>query len=689
MHTAILDALRQQDSALARTLAEQAVQAAPEDWQARRLLALALAMQDDTPAAHAQLDQAMALAPDQSILHVQRAALLLAESRLDEVAQVLQTSVALDPNTLPAYLMRARLALRQGDMETAAAQGRLAARLDPDHPELLAIQGLMALQQQQPAEALQLLDRSVRSRSDHPQTLYALALAYQANGHAAFAEQAMRRVLELLPDDLRVRLALAQLIARQGRANEAADTLAAAPEGALTADGLRLVGELRLEAGHPDAARAALEQALQQRQDDPRLVGAWVESVRRQGDAASVVETVDTWLQQYPHAVLLWTARLQLATDADDARAVADRWQLAMPDAIEALAGRFQVAIATGDNERSGQLAQALVERQPLHLPAQLRLLKDLSASDPQAAIAHIRSLQALPSQPETAAILQDWLAHACDRAGEFEAAVQAWLALHPTAEAGAVPLPAASGDSGPYPALGAPAADAPTPRPMFLFGLPGSAVERVAALLDANTPIFRGDRLRPPGVDDGLRTPDGLAALATDPQQGQALVASWQATLAQRGITDGRVIDWLAWWDNALLHALRPRLPQGMLLLVVRDPRQMLLDWLSAGAAIGYRLDDPLTAARWLATQLDQLAELMQQGLYPHIRFDPDVADIDDVQAQCEALGQAIGAQLLPAGPFRATRLPDGHWRAYCGTLDAAFAALQPVSVRLGYPAD
>ena len=136
-------------------------------------------------------------------------------------------------------------------------------------------------------------------------------------------------------------------------------------------------------------------------------------------------------------------------------------------------------------------------------------------------------------------------------------------------------------------------------------------------------------------------------------------------------------------------MHALCPQLPQGVLLLVQRDPRQMLLDWLSAGTAVGFQLEDPGTAARWLDTQLQQQADLIEGNLYPHIRFDPDGADINDVRAQCAALGQAIDAELLPPAPFRTARLPAGRWRAYASALGEAFAVLQPVAMRLGYPAD
>lgn len=689
MHTPITEALERRDADAARQLAEQAVEKDPGDWQAQRLLALALSMQGNIPAAHVHLDQAIALAPHEAMLHVQRATLLLAEARFDDVTQALQHSVTLDPNTLPAYLMRAQLALRAGDLDTADTQARLAARLDAGHPALLAIQGVLALQRRQAVEGLRLLNRAVQLRPEHPQTLYALALAYLANGHHAFAEQSLRRVVELLPAELRLRQALADLVLQQGRPDEAADILADVPDDALTPDGLRLIGELRLAAGQTDAARTALEQALQLRNDDPRLIAAWLEALRRQGDVEAGVEAVESLLLRHPDNPLLWSARLQVAPDADAALRVVERWQQAMPDAIEALDGRFQVALNANDTDTALDFARQLIRRRPLHLQAQAQVLDHLFKTDPAAAVSHVQSLQALPADPATQAILQGWLAHACDRADRPEQAVAAWLSLNPSPAKGGIPLPPASGAAGPFPALGKIDAGMAAQRPMFLHGSPGSAVERIAAMLDANSPIFRGDRLHPPGVEDGLRSPEGIGRLADEPERCDALMRGWRDGLTRRGIADGAVIDWLPWWDNALLHALCPQLPQGVLLLVQRDPRQMLLDWLSAGTAVGFELEDPGTAARWLAVQLQQQADLIEGNLYPHIRFDPDVADINDVRAQCAALGQAIGAELLPPAPFRTARLPAGRWRAYASALGEAFAVLQPVAMRLGYPAD
>jgi hypothetical protein len=175
---------------------------------------------------------------------------------------------------------------------------------------------------------------------------------------------------------------------------------------------------------------------------------------------------------------------------------------------------------------------------------------------------------------------------------------------------------------------------------------------------------------------------------LLSGEQDGAAAVSSWRELLPSRGIADGQVVDWLLWWDNALLLALRPHLPEATLLIAVRDPRDMLLDWLAFGAPAPYAMKSPIGVAGWLAVVLNQIAFLHEQDLFPHslLRLD-EIAD--DPRALAEALGAALHTPLPvppPAVPGTEHFAP-GRWRAYAQALAEPFAMLTPVARRLGYP--
>ena len=97
----------------------------------------------------------------------------------------------------------------------------------------------------------------------------------------------------------------------------------------------------------------------------------------------------------------------------------------------------------------------------------------------------------------------------------------------------------------------------------------------------------------------------------------------------------------WTAFGVAALLAA--------MLLLVLADPRDMLLDWLQRGTFVRYRIESHAAIAAWLASVLEQLAGLVEGGFVPHALLRID-AVADDPQALAAAVGDAIG-QPMEAG--------------------------------------
>ena len=80
---------------------------------------------------------------------------------------------------------------------------------------------------------------------------------------------------------------------------------------------------------------------------------------------------------------------------------------------------------------------------------------------------------------------------------------------------------------------------------------------------------------------------------------------------------TNGAVIDWIPFWDNAWLLALRPQLPQARLLFALRDPRDMLLEWFAFGTPMAMRITDIDSAAQWLAAHLSQIADVILEDVH------------------------------------------------------------------------
>jgi len=689
MQEQILDALRRgaHDEALA--LAREGVNAEPTEANAHRLLAMALQASGDRESALASVDLAIALAPEDADLHFLRAGYLLGEQDVAAAQSALAQSVQLDPNQFGAYVMQAQLALGRGEIDEAERIGRLAARIAPDHPWTMMIEGSAASRRGHADQALPLLTKAAELAPDDAQVRFALGFAYLKEGHVAFAEQAFRGVLEKAPHASGLRMLLADLLRRQGRHADGAEELAPLLAAAETATPAvqRFAGELELQAGRHDRALPLLRNALTAWPADPRTLAALVEVWQRTGDRDDARDALDAALATSPQVIDLWRTRLMLEPiEGDAALAVADRWLAAVPDGLPALETKMALLAMRGDSDGVETVARRVVELQPGHVAAETQIVNLLLQRDPRSAVAHIEALLAESQAEDGKYLLRNWLGIAQDRAGMREQAVTTWSELHAEIAAHRLPLPEPGLPRSSWPELGDATAEAPAVA--FLVGMPGSGVERLADVLSLGVRAFRGDRFgaNPPG--DLLQNYFTVAKMGSGELEAEAVAQDWRDNLPLRGVSNGEVVDWLLWWDNALLTVLRAHLPQADLLIALRDPRDMLLDWLAFGTPAQFRVASPKAAAGWLAIQLNQIALLHEQALFAHhlLRLD-DI--VDDGDALAKVLGEALQTPIPPPPPgvLGQPRFPAGHWREYAGALAEPFALLANVARRLGYP--
>ena len=687
LQDSIFDALRRGAPAEAVAAAQTAVAEKPNDAAALRALAFAQQAAGDAQQALATLDRAIEADPDDADAHFARAGLLVGGGQVDAARESLTRSIGLDPNLFGAYVLQAQLALGRGELDEADRLRRLATRIIPAHPQLSAIEGTIALRRGDAAAAQALLTTALQTAPDDPHLTYALGFTYMQLGHLAFAEQAFRRIRETVPAAKNLHALIADLMVQQGRpADAAAEIQPLLVDPVHATPGLhRIAGELELTAGHPERALPHLRNALALRPSDRAVLNVILQAWQRLGDVDDARNTLDATLATTQDSDDLWQARLAVEpVGGDAAQAVVDRWLAAMPDSVLALETRMAIQTLVGDETGADATAQRLLQLEPGRRSAEMRVLNRLLDREPAAAIARCQELLARASNPAARRMLQGWLGTAQDTAGQSADAAATWSELHAELAAQSLPLwtPAVPrndwDDLAPVP----PGA----PRVAFLFGAPGSGVERIAALLAACVPAFRRDRFSPKPPQDALQKYQTIATLehGADPAP---VVAEWREALPRRGIGNGQVIDWLLLWDNVLLRALRPHLPEATLLIAIRDPRDMLLDWLAFGAPAPLAMTSPTVAAHWLATLLNQLAALHEQDLYPHRLLRLDEA-VDDPQALSTLVGTALDLELpvAPAGALGPKRFPAGHWRAYADALAEPFRLLTPVARRLGY---
>lgn len=695
MHEQILDALRRGDHAQAQELARAAIDADPGDARAHRLMAQALRLAGDHQGGLEAADRAIAISPDDSDLYLLRAGLLLGAGKVDEGRQALDRAIELDPNQLGAYLMQAELALGRNDLDEAERVARVAGRLAPGHPVLQSVEAMVALGRGDNKRALALVAPALEEVPDDPQVLNAAGFIYLANDHFAFAEQAFRRLRERKPDHHALRRALAELMVRQGRPAEALEELEPLLDmpGLATPDTQRFAGELALRLGDPERALRWLRGALAAMPADRRTLDLAMAAWGRLGNTDDARNALEALLSTSPEVGQLWHARFSVEGDASAAAAVLERWMAAHPDAVEAHEGRMRLQMAAGDMAGVEASLARILELAPDHQPAQSRMLDLLAARDPAAAVEFVQGLLARSEAAGEDAgqqwRLRAWLGRAHGLAGDPAAAVDAWADGYARMAAKMLPLPRLTAADAPRAAPAeAPADAAPL---TFLVGLPGSGVLHAARLFEGVVGQFRGDRFGPRPPADPLQELDVAARLADGSLDPAVVAAQWRQALPARGLEpDGPVVDWLLHWDNALLDVIGPHLPRARILVALRDPRDMLLDWLALGTNLPLRMETPEAAAEWLAAALGHVAELEQRNLHPHavLRLDES---INAPRAMAVPVGAALGVD-LPVPPehlFGGRRYDAGQWRVFAAPLAEAFATLAPVAVRLGYPRD
>lgn len=687
MQEQILQALRRHDADQAVQLATRWIADEPQLPQAHRWHALALQQQGQLQPAIESLQRALELVPDDADLHLQHAGLLLALHQFEAAEAALGRTTGFNPNELSAYLMQAHLALARNDVDEAEKQLKLASRVDAENPEVVALSGMVALRRGALDEALAQLSSAVRALPDDPRIVYALGTAYLRKDMLAFAEQAFRRVLVLNPKMTALHGLLVQLALRQDNPAAAAELI----EQALQQPGQdsvamrRFAAQMALQSGQPLQARDHLRPLLAANAGDPQLLQLLLMAWQRLGRDEEARTELDAVLAEHDQLHNLWLARLSVeGVGSEGAVAVGERWLAAMPAHLPALETRMRLHDMTGEHDAAEAMAERILALEPGRVSGATRLVDGLVQRDPVAAAARVQQMVDA-AEGRAKEDLRTWLGEVHDRGGQPREALRTWLELHADNVANRLPLPPQAKAPASWPALGEVDPELAS-RPMFLWGAPGSNVEKVMSALSAASPLVRVDRFGATPPDDAFQNYNTLQDLASGKLTPQGMVDGWRARLPSRGLANDTVIDWLLFWDNALLWALRPALPQGRLLVVLRDPRDMLLDWIAYGSGAQLAITSLQEAAEWLARALTQVAVLNEQDLYPHVLVRVDAAG-NDPQAMALLLSEVMGVQLPAAPNIGPPRLPSGHWRNYREVMGAAIDLLTPVAVRLGYP--
>jgi len=186
------------------------------------------------------------------------------------------------------------------------------------------------------------------------------------------------------------------------------------------------------------------------------------------------------------------------------------------------------------------------------------------------------------------------------------------------------------------------------TAAPVLLLGLPGSGVGRIAALL-GDQPALKVRRDRFASAADFLGGTFDARLLGSLTDSDLSLLERRYARPLQRVDTgNARVIEWLPWFDARVLPALRRIWPDARIVIVQREARDTLLNWLAFGVR-GLTMPGAIEGARWLKLAGAHQA-LVAETMTTHI-VDSDALLADPSGAQGVALAAFLGLESLQPG--------------------------------------
>lgn len=218
-----MELARRGDFPSAISTGEAAVRDAPDDGGLRLFIGLLHARQADPRRAVPHLRSAAALIPDHPLPRLELARALIAVDQLDEAEAVVRGTSIAGVAAIELIRLKALIRQRQGDYRNAADFYRVATMKDERDFESWANLGLCLLALGDAGRALVCLKRALALRPDQLALRLKLADAEAAAGQAGRGLEEARAEAEAAPQDPLVRVVIARLEDLSGRP-EAAET---------------------------------------------------------------------------------------------------------------------------------------------------------------------------------------------------------------------------------------------------------------------------------------------------------------------------------------------------------------------------------------------------------------------------------------------------------------------------------
>jgi tetratricopeptide (TPR) repeat protein len=220
--------LQQRNIDAAEKTIREAVAGFPDSNDAKLRLVEFLGSQRGGDAATAQVDEFIAHEAGNDQLKLALCGYLAQNGHADRAEQVLQEVIShagTKPDGLAARNRLAALRLTGGDPNAASSLIAAVLKENPRDNDALILRSDIALASGDAPSAINDLRAVLRDQPNAVAVMRTLAQAYQQNNEPELAEETLRTAVQTVPKDFQSRLALAAVLARAGKLDQAASLL--------------------------------------------------------------------------------------------------------------------------------------------------------------------------------------------------------------------------------------------------------------------------------------------------------------------------------------------------------------------------------------------------------------------------------------------------------------------------------
>jgi tetratricopeptide (TPR) repeat protein len=417
-----------------------AVAAAPEDVEPKLALANLIASQRSFETGEKSLRELIASDPKNLVLQLglgqycethQRPALA------EDVYRKVVAAGGVNAQALAARNRLAALALQANRSADASTFIEEVLKASPRDNDALTMRANIALARSDTTSAIADLRAVLRDQPNAPVLMRALAAAYAANRDVGLAEETLRAAMRANPNDIQTRLALADLLMKSGRGEEAkplAEQLVADQPGDVRAS----EGAFRVQVQQRDfvAARKSAQEILSLRPDLPAgdFLTGLVDEAEGNLDAARASFERASKLAPGAGEPLAAAARVDLAQhQGQRALARVDQALATAPNSSGLLDLKAEILAQLKRYDESADVATQAFARAPAWWVAYDDLAKaEIGRARPEAAVAaYQRGIEATQSAPALVVRLAGLLEQ-LGRVDEVKGLYSAWLKREP-----------------------------------------------------------------------------------------------------------------------------------------------------------------------------------------------------------------------------------------------------------------